>query len=742
MSAQLVEQMVRSVAGGADPTRAAHTLNEGDGSPLGYGVSALKAEIAAGKLEGSRAACEDWLRRNMPWVDQQFRDLILGDLKSKNIVQEIEPSEEAEVVEHQKQFRLRVGNRLFENRFTTQQAATDFASDAGLTLKSSSRPAALQEAIVGTRNAAPISDIKARLRAIAKKDSARRDTINLLLNKLDRYFFELWMSNIEWLRWSRDITSSDPRVDLDISWEQIRDDRGQTRESRVTGPAKISKTIQASVVTEGRRSQPMLVPADTAGVVESRLPRGFITFVVDEKADKSLAGKTLVIAESQLQRKPVDESSTFELRDRTGYGKVQKLIMRDGQLVGYVLLGGRAKDDPSAKWGAFFGTNPALRSGKATAWGETPEEALKLLVSRGVPDIAPAAGAELTEFVFFDASGSRLGAAQSASERGALGTLLAEGLELQNVDLGRTDRRPIRESRLIEAEEYPTWARLLKRGEGTPDGQRARVLADLNYQVQNGGFEQWVDNGFGGSLKDAQRALQWVGTRDARKASDMLGVLSQYIDLNAKRRGFTFSSSYWTDEEEGREQADDLDRQYYGLRSLQQDIEAAFANVRQGRIDQGAPGGVIEGAAGRWLAKQCPYCNSMSAESNGDGNRRCMDCDEEWEIEARTGRPVAIGTVRGRAQYLDGRDESTTGRRSRNEAEDKRLSQLRQLAQRAASLRLKGQIQSANTLDNQIDRLASALEDDGLGDEAVSAEEEGRQAGGVNERATGKRVNR
>lgn len=75
-------------------------------------------------------------------------------------------------------------------------------------------------------------------------------------------------------------------------------------------------------------------------------------------------------------------------------------------------------------------------------------------------------------------------------------------------------------------EKYPTWQKLMDSvfaKQLTSREEEARVLANLNYQVQNGGFSQWVWNGY---LKDdgkeLRRVLNVMGTENANAVRKMV----------------------------------------------------------------------------------------------------------------------------------------------------------------------------------------------------------------------------
>lgn len=124
--------------------------------------------------------------------------------------------------------------------------------------------------------------------------------------------------------------------------------------------------------------------------------------------------------------------------------------------------------------------------------------------------------------------------------------------------------------------------------------RRALLLGNLNYQVGNGGFVQWVDNGYGLKAREAVDALRWVGGERAEAVAKMIERLIPHIDFDKTARGW---DDYWlredrpapawdacdcdADEDEpcaGEVICEELDGPYYELADagLLADIEAAF----------------------------------------------------------------------------------------------------------------------------------------------------------------------
>lgn len=66
----------------------------------------------------------------------------------------------------------------------------------------------------------------------------------------------------------------------------------------------------------------------------------------------------------------------------------------------------------------------------------------------------------------------------------------------------------------------------------------AVMLGNLNYQVHNGGFNQWVDNGYAVVAEDLIEVLKLIGTRNAIKTISLINVLIPHIDFSETRDGF------------------------------------------------------------------------------------------------------------------------------------------------------------------------------------------------------------
>lgn len=145
--------------------------------------------------------------------------------------------------------------------------------------------------------------------------------------------------------------------------------------------------------------------------------------------------------------------------------------------------------------------------------------------------------------------------------------------------------------------ETPVWQRLMdaaydrwKAHEGwryenmllTASGaeRMAVLLGNLNYQVENGGFTQWVDNGYALKGQEVVLILRQLAEEEncpiANELADKIEQLLRFVNLGQKNQGFSnyWKDEYWRDEpgdsDEGEEHvgvefATSLDDWYYDV---------------------------------------------------------------------------------------------------------------------------------------------------------------------------------
>lgn len=119
--------------------------------------------------------------------------------------------------------------------------------------------------------------------------------------------------------------------------------------------------------------------------------------------------------------------------------------------------------------------------------------------------------------------------------------------------------------------------------ERTETDKKLVALLEMDGQIKNGGFNQWVDNGY--ASKDfgiIRKTLKEMGTQTTKTIDNLLTQIEPFIKHNAKYEGF--SGNYWNENDEedyyeddeedcceeekqepGREIAESLDDLYYNL---------------------------------------------------------------------------------------------------------------------------------------------------------------------------------
>ena len=105
----------------------------------------------------------------------------------------------------------------------------------------------------------------------------------------------------------------------------------------------------------------------------------------------------------------------------------------------------------------------------------------------------------------------------------------------------------------------------------------AVLIGNLNYQVENGGFTQWMDNGYGDHAADVARVLARIGTPTARRVDEMVQtVKATWARYEADRRR-------WADDnDDNYPDFDALDTEYYSINAqLLIDTEAYLQGLLQ-----------------------------------------------------------------------------------------------------------------------------------------------------------------
>ncbi len=106
-----------------------------------------------------------------------------------------------------------------------------------------------------------------------------------------------------------------------------------------------------------------------------------------------------------------------------------------------------------------------------------------------------------------------------------------------------------------------------------PIARKCVLLGNFNYQVENGGFSQWVDNGYGLYYKEVQKILKEIGTNESILVSNMIDSFSKYINTRKKASGY---DNYWTIDDVGMDICSELDDKYYEVNKKLLDDIAMF----------------------------------------------------------------------------------------------------------------------------------------------------------------------
>lgn len=111
-----------------------------------------------------------------------------------------------------------------------------------------------------------------------------------------------------------------------------------------------------------------------------------------------------------------------------------------------------------------------------------------------------------------------------------------------------------------------------------PEERFAMLLGNLNSQVLNGGFCQWVDNGYAAQADTVLRVLARIDTDSTKAVSEMIKRIKLHFKTDVENKGCM--NSYWIHEWEGEEMpeghavAEDCDEEYYSLNDqFEEDIE-------------------------------------------------------------------------------------------------------------------------------------------------------------------------
>ena len=126
-------------------------------------------------------------------------------------------------------------------------------------------------------------------------------------------------------------------------------------------------------------------------------------------------------------------------------------------------------------------------------------------------------------------------------------------------------------------QKYPDWTYSEFIDELSPADRSVVLIGNLNYQVENGGFSQWLTNGYGECVRELARALDAIGA--VRVAEMVYAAVSAWQVYQDQRRR---ARLWWSDDNDDDDDSLDfeaMDAEYYrGLgETLMQTLETAVA---------------------------------------------------------------------------------------------------------------------------------------------------------------------
>lgn len=103
--------------------------------------------------------------------------------------------------------------------------------------------------------------------------------------------------------------------------------------------------------------------------------------------------------------------------------------------------------------------------------------------------------------------------------------------------------------------------------------EQKRAFEILHSQVCNGGFLQWLMNGYGELAETTIEVLEAIGSANALSVAEMVEKVVSEIEINGGDENYIY-------EPEFADFADQMDTQYYKVSdALQEDFRAHFEQV-------------------------------------------------------------------------------------------------------------------------------------------------------------------
>lgn len=108
----------------------------------------------------------------------------------------------------------------------------------------------------------------------------------------------------------------------------------------------------------------------------------------------------------------------------------------------------------------------------------------------------------------------------------------------------------------------------------------AVLIGNLNYQVENGGFIQWAENGYVFQIRSLDEALCRINTPLARQVKGMVRLIAQQVRGEAALY-HRLTVDIFEDEDEAYELAHRFDEQYYAINDeFMAECERYFASLK------------------------------------------------------------------------------------------------------------------------------------------------------------------
>lgn len=110
-----------------------------------------------------------------------------------------------------------------------------------------------------------------------------------------------------------------------------------------------------------------------------------------------------------------------------------------------------------------------------------------------------------------------------------------------------------------------------------PLHRKAVLLGNLNYQVNNGGFSQWIGNDYAQQATRVLSVLKEINTPNCNKVAELVKQIIPRLNHSGKL------DANEPDEEQS---LDGLDKVFYALKDFPEDVEAFLRSIAKGKSDR------------------------------------------------------------------------------------------------------------------------------------------------------------